>query len=63
MQTREEAKLNFAVNYNFSVEDLQQGIRLARSINVPIIETQQFSDTELLNKYAELKILAEFLEE
>ena len=59
MQAREEA--NFLVNDNFSVDDLQQGLKLARDIRIPIIETKPSSDTELIYKYAELKILSQFL--
>lgn len=43
------------------MDDLQQGLKLARDIRIPIIETKPSSDTELMNKYAELKILSQFL--
>ena len=43
------ASENFQVKDNFSVEDLQKGLKLARDIRIPIKETLPTTDQDLIN--------------
>jgi hypothetical protein len=43
------------------VDDLTLGLKLARDIRIPVQEALPTSDIDQMNKYAELKVLAQFL--
>ena len=43
------------------MDDLKRGLKLARDIRIPVKETMPSTDSGLLNQYAELKILNQFL--
>ena len=43
------------------MDDLKLGLKLARDIRIPVTEAPTTSDTDQMNKYAELKVLSQFL--
>lgn len=42
--------------------DLEDGLKLVRNLTLPIEEQKPQSEAALLSKYAELKVLSQFLE-